>query len=257
MTTYLNSLFSLEGRVAVVTGASSGIGRHMAGVLARAGAAVMVVARRESELSGLCGQIQEAGGAAAFMATALSRETDYDALAETLALAFGGPDILVNAAGINPRQPADTTSDADWHRTLEINLSVPFFLTRALVPGMRAKGGGNVINIASLQSYRAFPNGAAYGASKGGILQLTRAMAEAWSRDGISVNAIAPGFFPTDLTAPVFEDQAMAEHHARMTAIGRNGALSDLDGIAIFLASRASGYVTGQTIPVDGGYTAK
>lgn len=122
---------------------------------------------------------------------------------------------------------------------------------------MRTKGFGNIINIASLQSYRAFTNGLAYGASKGGIVQLTRAMAEAWSSDGITTNAIAPGFFPTELTAPVFGDADVSEHHARMTAIGRNGRLEDLDGVTVFLASRASAYITGQVIPVDGGYTAK
>ena len=113
------------------------------------------------------------------------------------------------------------------------------------------------MNIASLQSYRAFTNGLAYGASKGGIVQLTRAMAEAWSSDGIVVNAVAPGFFPTELTAAVFGDDSVAGHHAAMTAVGRNGRMDDLDGTMVFLASRASAYVTGQVIAVDGGYTAK
>ncbi|MEM9279659.1 MAG: SDR family oxidoreductase, partial [Pseudomonadota bacterium] len=128
---------------------------------------------------------------------------------------------------------------------------------QTFVPNMKKKGWGRIINIASLQSERAFTNGIAYGASKGGVTQLTRAMAEAWSKDGITANAIQPGFFPTELTAPVFGDNELSNHHASMTCIGRNGELADLAGPAIFLASEASGYVTGQVLPVDGGYTAK
>ena len=146
---------------------------------------------------------------------------------------------------------------AQWNQTLALNLSVPFFLARACVPAMQTKGAGNIVNIASLQSTRAFPNGIAYGASKGGVVQLTRAMAEAWSRHGITTNAIQPGFIPTELTASVFSNPELAAHHARMTAIGRNGELADLDGVTVFLASRASAYITGQTLGVDGGYTAK
>ena len=122
---------------------------------------------------------------------------------------------------------------------------------------MRKKAWGRIINVASLQSTRAFANGLAYGASKGGISQLTRAMAEAWSADGINTNAIAPGFFPTELTAPVFDNAEATQHLAASTAIGRNGELQDLDGITVFLASEASAYITGQVIGVDGGFTAK
>ena len=134
---------------------------------------------------------------------------------------------------------------------------MPFFLAQALVPGMRERRLGNIINIASLQTWRAFSNGIADGASKGGVGQLTRAMAEAWGKDGITANAVAPGFFPTALSAPVFGDPELLAHHAKMTAIGRNGELADLDGTTVFLASTASAYVTGQIIGVDGGYMAK
>lgn len=165
----------------------------------------------------------------------------------------------MNSAGINLREPWNVISEKSWGDTLRLNLSVPFFLARSLVPGMLEKGQGNIINIGSLQTYRAFPNGIPYGASKGGVAQLTRAMAEAWSKDGtIIVNAIAPGYFFTEHTAVVFEkDPAMIAHHKKMTAIGRNGELEDLDGATIFLASRASAYITGQVLAVDGGYTAK
>ncbi|MEM1199855.1 MAG: SDR family oxidoreductase [Pseudomonadota bacterium] len=248
---FIGGLFSLEGRVAVVTGASSGIGRHMAGVLSEAGAKVVAVARRKDRLESL---VQ--GGEVAALPADLSNIEDYGALAAELAEPFGAPDILINAAGVNFREPADEITAESWQATLHLNLSVPFFVARALVPGMLEKGAGNIINIASLQSYRAFEKGMAYGASKGGITQLTRAMAQAWSKDGIVANAIAPGFFPTELTAPVFGDDALSRHHAEATAIGRNGELTDLDGTTVFLASRGASYVTGQVLAVDGGYLA-
>jgi NAD(P)-dependent dehydrogenase (short-subunit alcohol dehydrogenase family) len=254
---YVGQLYALDGRVAVVTGASNGIGRQMAVTLARAGAAVVLVARRPAQLADVEHEIKGHGGRAACRPADLADLATIAPLAAAVALPFGAPDILVNAAGINPRAPADTCTPEQWQQTLTLNLSVPFFFAQALVTGMRAKSRGNIINIASLQTWRAFTNGIAYGASKGGVGQLTRAMAEAWGTDGITANAIAPGFFPTALTAPVFGSPDLAAHHARMTAIGRNGELADLDGATVFLASRASAYVTGQIIAVDGGYMAK
>jgi NAD(P)-dependent dehydrogenase (short-subunit alcohol dehydrogenase family) len=257
MPTFVSDLFSLSGRVALVTGASSGIGRHMATVLARAGAHVICVARRRDALDELVAMIKAAGGQGEAMVCDLSREETIERLAADASRVQGGPAILVNAAGINLRIPADKIGWKDWNQTLHLNLSVPFFLARALVPGMIAQGYGAIINIASLQSYRAFANGMAYGASKGGVVQLTRAMAEAWSRHGVRANAILPGFFPSELTQPVFGDPAVAQKHAEATAIGRNGELADLDGTTVFLAAPGSRYVTGQIIAVDGGYLAK
>ncbi|OZA91879.1 MAG: hypothetical protein B7X76_01390 [Azorhizobium sp. 39-67-5] len=166
-------------------------------------------------------------------------------------------DILVNAAGMNLRQPyAQVTADAfDLHHAVHVR--GPFLLVQKLAPAMAERGWGRVINIASLQSFRAFPNSAPYGAAKGAIAQLTRAMAEAWSPHGITCNAIAPGFFPTALTQAVFEDAARTAHNAAQNAIGRNGELADLTGPAVFLASDAAAYVTGQILAVDGGFTAK
>jgi NAD(P)-dependent dehydrogenase (short-subunit alcohol dehydrogenase family) len=258
MSSFTEDLFSLTGRVALVTGASSGIGRQMAETLARGGADVVLVARRAGRLGEAADAINSAdGGSAATLTADLGQRDEVARAAEAAAEPFGAPDIIVNAAGINLRQAAEDVSWESWDQTLGLNLSVPFFLTRELVPGMRAKGFGNVINIASLQSFRAFANGIAYGASKGGITQLTRAMAEAWSRDGIVANAIAPGFFPTELTRPVYDNPDMLARNAAMTAIGRNGELADLDGVTLFLASRASAYVTGPVLAVDGGFTAK
>ena len=254
---FLQDLFSLDGHVALVTGASSGIGRHMAGVLARAGAKIVCVARREEALAALVAEIGRGGGAAEAIGCDLGADGAAETLGKSAPEPFGAPDILVNAAGINLREPPDRVTQESWNRTLQLNLAVPFFLARALVPGMREKGGGAIVNLASLQSCRAFANSAPYGASKGGVAQLTRAMAEAWSPDGIRANAILPGFFPTELTAPVFGDPALLAKNAAATAIGRNGELADLDGVIVFLASRASAYITGQIIAVDGGYLAK
>jgi NAD(P)-dependent dehydrogenase (short-subunit alcohol dehydrogenase family) len=249
--------FSLAGRTACVTGASSGIGRSIATALAGAGAAVVGVARRVDLLDDWMGEARAAGGGAAAVAADLSDIAGRAAVARRVSVVFGPPDILVNAAGVNPRQSAESLTPEDWGRTLDLNLSAPFFLAQALVPAMRAKGWGRIVNIASLQSERAFPKGIAYGASKGGVAQLTRAMAEAWSGDGIACNALAPGFFPTELTATIFEDAETAARMAAQTCAGRNGRLEDLAGPAIFLASPASDYVTGQVLYVDGGFTAK
>ncbi len=229
----------------------------MAATLARAGAKVVCVARRRQALDTLVAEIAAAGGRAVAIACDLAREDAIEPLAARAARDFGAPTILVNAAGINLRELPDAITWQSWNATLHVNLSVPFFLARALVPGMIEKGGGAIINIASLQSVRAFTRGMAYGASKGGVAQLTRAMAEAWSSQGVRANAILPGFFPTELSAAVFGDPVLSRHHAQATAIGRNGELSDLDGATVFLASHASAYVTGQLIAVDGGYTAK
>ena len=171
-------------------------------------------------------------------------------------MASGVVDGVVNAAGINPRLPAEEVTLESWDQTLNLNLAAPFFFTREFIPAMRAQRFGRVINVASIQAVRAFPDGVPYGASKGGVAQLTRAMAQAWSSDGVCCNAIAPGFIPTDLAAPVFADEEYRAWTAQQTAVGRNSDVDDLVGITIFLASEASAYATGQTFFIDGGFTA-
>lgn len=247
-------LFSVEGRVACVTGASGGIGRASATMLAARGAKVVGIARRASELDAWR---REAGGETAAVAADLADRDAIAGIAEAATRPFGPPTILVNAAGLNTREAADEVTPEGWDRTIALNLTAPFFLAQSLAPGMRAAGWGRIVNLASLQSRRAFPGGIAYGASKGGIEQMTRAMAEAWSRDGIMANALAPGFFPTDLTAAVFSDPDRAARNAAQTCMGRNGTMADLEGPLLFLCSDASAYVTGQLLFVDGGFTAK
>ena len=246
------ALFDLSGRVACVTGASSGLGRRAAVALAAAGAQVVGVARRDDALAAL----EAETGGASVVADVADRARIAD-LAAAISAPFGAPDIVVHAAGVNTRQAADDVTPDGWDATLALNLSAPFFLSQALVPDMREKGWGRIVNFASLQTTRAFPGGVAYGASKAGIAQLTRAMAEAWSRHGITANAIGPGFFPTELTEAVFRDPDRAARNAAQTCMGRNGRLEDLDGPLLFLCSDASSYVTGQVLMVDGGFTAK
>ncbi|MGN2393182.1 SDR family NAD(P)-dependent oxidoreductase [Pelomicrobium sp. G1] len=252
----IRRLFSLEGKVALVTGASSGIGQAIALALAQAGARVVLMARRAAELDETRGRVEALGGDAACVPCDLAVRAELYSGAARAASFFGPPDILVSAAGVNIRRPMLEITEADWDVTLKINLEAPFFLAQKLAPAMIEKGWGRIINIASLQSVRAFGNSGPYGASKGGIAQLTRAQAETWSRHGVNANAIAPGFFETPLTAPVFGDPQRARAMAQRTFIGRNGRLEDLAGTAIFLASPASDYVTGQIIFVDGGFSA-
>ena len=249
-----NTLFDLSGRIACVTGASSGLGQQAASALAAAGAQVIGVARRAEALSDWAERI---GPKAAALSADLSERSQIKEIAAQIAIPFGAPDIMVHAAGINTREAADNVTDEGWDITLNLNLAAPFFLSQAVVPDMKAKGWGRIVNFASLQTTRAFPGGVSYGASKAGIAQLTRAMAEAWSGFGINANAIGPGFFPTELTGPVFADAERSARNAAQTCIGRNGALSDIDGPLLFLCSQASAYVTGQVLMVDGGYTAK
>lgn len=252
----LDALFRLQGKRALVTGGSSGIGEAMARALGLAGASVILVSRRGAELAAATQGLADEGIAAQWVAGDLATPEAARQVARDV-LALGAVDILVNAAGVNLREPFAEVTPASWMAQIHLHLSAPFFLTQALAPAMGQRGWGRIINIASLQSLRAFPNSAPYGAGKGGIVQLTRAIAVEWGPQGITCNAIGPGFFPTALTAPVFDNSELAARHAAQTCLGRNGVLQDLHGLTVFLASEASAYVTGQTIMLDGGYTAK
>ncbi len=249
-----SSLFDLSGKTACVTGASAGLGRRSADVLIAAGVRVVGVARRGEALAEW---VEGQTGQAGFVEADLSDRGCLNKVIKDVADVFGPPDILINAAGINTREAADDVTPENWDVTLDLNLAAPFFLAQGFVPAMKQNGFGRIINFASLQSFRAFPGGLAYGTSKGGVSQMTRAMAEAWSSFGITANALAPGFFRTELTAPVFDDPDRAARNAAQTCIGRNGEPEDIDGPILFFCSPASSYVTGQVLSVDGGYTAK
>jgi gluconate 5-dehydrogenase len=253
----IGALFDLGGRRALVTGGNSGIGEAMARALGLAGASVLLVARREAELAAAARGLVADGIDARWLAADL---TDVEALRSTALEAerrLGGVDILVNAAGVNLRQSFAEVTPQAWQTQISLHLTAPFLMTQAPAPGIASRGWGRILNIASLQSYRAFVNSAPYGAGKGGVVQLTRAIAQEWSARGVTCNAIGPGFFPTALTAAVFDNAELAQRNAAQTCSGRNGALEDLYGATVFLASDASAYITGQTLMVDGGFTAR
>ena len=229
-------LFSLDGKTACVTGASSGLGRHAATFLALNGVRVVGLARRANLLK----KWQSSVSADTHVISVdLADISALKNIASEVQQAVGAPDILINAAGVNMRQTADQVTHEGWNMTLGLNLSAPFFLAQTFAKEMKENKWGRIINFASLQSFRAFPEGIAYGASKAAITQLTRAMAEAWSPFGITANAIAPGFFRTELTSNVFNDPERAARNAANTCMGRNGEPEDLDGPLQFLCSDA------------------
>ncbi|NEA52706.1 SDR family oxidoreductase [Streptomyces sp. SID13666] len=250
---YLSDLFSLDGRVAVVTGGSSGIGRAITGALARAGASVVIVARREKELADTVGELAADDCRAAWVSADLSTGDGVRTAADEAAAVFGEPDILVNCAGINLRPPMSELDDAVWDTTMAVNLKAPFLLGQRFGPGMAERGFGRIIHITSQQAHRAFVQSGAYGVSKGALESLARSQAEAWSPFGVTCNTLVPGFVMTPLNERLSSDPEKVAALAARTMVGRNGLAEDFAGAAVFLASRASAYVTGQSIFVDGG----
>jgi gluconate 5-dehydrogenase len=250
---YLAELFSLEGRVALVTGGSSGIGRAIAGALARAGARVVVVARKEADLAAAVDELVAGGCRAAWVSADLSTRDGVRAGAEEAAALFGQPDILVNSAGINLRPSMDELTDEVWQATMAVNLEAPYLLGQRFGPGMAERGFGRIIHISSQQAHRAFVHSGAYGVSKGGLESLARSQAEAWSPHGVTCNTLVPGFVMTPLNQRLSSDPTKVAQLAARTMVGRNGLPEDFAGAAVFLASRASAYVTGQSIFIDGG----
>lgn len=250
---YLSELFSLDGRVALVTGAVSGIGRAVAEALARAGARVVIVARREAELARAVGELEALGARAAWVSADLGTRAGVRAAAEEAVAAFGEPDILVNSAGVNLRPPMGEVGEDVWDTTLAVNLEAPFLLGERFGPGMAERGFGRIIHISSQQAHRAFVQSGVYGVSKGGLESLARSQAEAWSPYGVTSNTLVPGFVMTPLNARLSSDPERVAALAARTMVGRNGLAEDFAGAAVFLASRASAYVTGQSLFVDGG----
>jgi len=252
----LSRLFDLTDRVALVTGGSSGIGKAMAWALAAAGARVVLLARDNDRLGAAAAEFAFDGFDVATLACDVGDRDAVTAAAVAASAPFGPIDILINAAGVNVRKPFDALTDGDWDATIGVNLAGPFRLTRGLAPSMAARGWGRIVNIASQQAVRAFGMSGVYGVSKGGLVSLTRSTAEQWSASGVTCNAIVPGFVLTPLTTAASSDPARVAAMAARTMIGRNGTPEDFTGIAVYLASDASAAVTGQTIFVDGGFSA-
>lgn len=249
----LDSLFSLRGLTAVVTGGSSGIGRAIARALAAAGASVVIVARDATRIEKTVTEISAAGGRAAGVVGDLSTRDGIRDVGDAAAEPFGEPDILVNSAGINLRPPFDEIDMDVWDATMAVNLEAPFLLSRRFAPAMLERGFGRLIHISSQQAHRAFVTSGVYGVSKGGLESLTRSQAEAWSAHGVTANTLVPGFVLTPLNARLQDDTEKVRQLAERTMVGRNGLPEDFSGIAVFLAGRSSGYVTGQSLFLDGG----
>ena len=247
--------FSLENKVALITGGTSGLGKMMALALAKAGAFVWIASSRDNADETLK-ELKDQGTEGRFIQLDVTSSEALENVVSLIHQESNRIDILVNAAGINLRTSAEDLTLDEWQKTIDINLTAPFHLSQLVADSMRENNWGRIINIASLQSLRAFDNSIPYGASKGGIMQLTRALAQAYSKDGVLVNAIAPGFFRTNLTESLFQDPGKLQTLADKTMMGRNGEEKDIFGISVFLCSDANSYVTGKTIFLDGGFSA-
>ena len=251
------SAFDLKGRVAVVTGGNGGIGLGMARGMAAAGAAIVVAGRNREKSARAVTELQGLGARAVAIEVDVTDEASVTALIHAAAERWGRLDVLVNNAGTNIRkQPQDLTLD-EWRRVLDTNLTSAFLASRAAYPSMKAQGGGKIINIGSMMSIFGASFASAYAASKGGMVQFTKALATAWARDNIQVNAVLPGWIDTELTQGARREvPGLHERVLARTPAGRWGVGDDLAGIAVFLAGRASDFVTGSAIPVDGGYSS-
>jgi 2-dehydro-3-deoxy-D-gluconate 5-dehydrogenase len=250
-------LFSLAGKVAVVTGGNGGIGLGMAHGLAAAGADVVIAARNLDKSAAAAKELTRHGRRIEVLSVDVADEESCADLVKNVEMRFGRMDILINNAGINTRKPPDQLTPAEWRNVLAINLDGAFYCARAAHPLLKRRGG-KIVNIGSMLSIFGTSFAPAYGASKGGIVQLTKSLAAAWAKDGIQVNAILPGWIDTELTVKARQDvDGLHDRVLQRTPAGRWGTPSDFCGVAVFLASSASDFVTGTTMTVDGGFSCQ
>jgi len=248
-----DSLFDLSGNVALVTGASRGLGQYFTRALARAGADIAITSRDKASLADFADEIH-ALGRRSFSADLDVR--DYNSIQNAIAAIeahFGHIDILVNNAGCNIRKPALDVTWEDWNTVLDTNLRGSFFMAQAVAHGMVQRGYGRIINIGSVTCVAGYAGLGPYGASRGGIRQLTMSLADDWGSSGVTVNCLAPGWFRTQQNKALYDNAAWVEYLCDRIPVKRAGLPDDLDGAVVFLASESSRYITGQTLLVDGG----
>jgi 2-dehydro-3-deoxy-D-gluconate 5-dehydrogenase len=253
----VTNLFDLTGKVAVVTGGNGGIGLGMAEGIAQAGASVVVAGRNAKKNAEAIGKLKSYGAKAIATVVDVTDEAQCKDLMQQAASQFGRLDILINNAGTNIRKQPQQYTLEEWRFLIDTNLTSAFLCTNAAYPHMLKAGGGKIINTGSMTSLFGAPFGAIYSATKGGIVQFTKAVAAAWAKDNIQANAVLPGWIDTDLTKQARKEvQGLHERVLARTPAGRWGTPEDHAGIAVFLASRASDFVTGTAIPVDGGFSS-
>lgn len=251
----VNSLFGLKGKTALITGASKGIGKEIALLLANFGADIALVARDEDELGKVAKEIQALGRKASYISLDLTNTAEIPAMVKAFHDEFGSIDVLVNNAGINIPKPASEITEADWDKVMDINMKSVFFTAKETGKYMMKQKSGKVINVSSQMAFVGYFKRSAYASSKGGITQLTKALAIEWAEYNINVNAIAPTFIETPMTAKMFEDKEFKEEVLGRIPLGRLAKTEDLYGAFVYLASGASDMVTGHTLLVDGGWT--
>lgn len=248
-----NELFDLTGQVALVTGASRGLGQHFARALAGAGADLILTSRRREDMATFAAEMEGMGRKVVTLELDVRDQGSIERMAAAAEAACGQIHILVNNAGCNVRKPALEVTWDDWNLVLDTNLRGSFFVAQAVARGMVKHGYGRIINIGSVTSVAGYAGLGPYGASRGGIKQLTMSLADDWGKHGITVNCLAPGWFKTDQNKVLYDDAEWVEYLVDRIPVKRPGSPHDLDGAVVFLASEASRYVTGQTLLVDGG----